>query len=144
MKKFWNWIHDDSGGWVLRLEGPIDEESFWGDEITPADFRAELEAEEGDVTVWINSPGGNVFAAAEIGDFLHAMAKRELCPYGLGWYPYFRMTDHILLFSDLSAEQQDRVEAFALRVLNSRQMNLHSLYQVFWKNSSHSDIVNPL
>ena len=66
MKKFWNWIHDDSGGRVLRLEGPIDEESFWGDEITPADFRAELEAEEGDVTVWINSPGGNVFAAAEI------------------------------------------------------------------------------
>ena len=79
-----------------------------------------------------------------IGDFLHAMAKRELCPYGLGWYPYFRMTDHILLFSDLSAEQQDRVEAFALRVLNSRQMNMHALYQVFWKNSSHSDIVNPL
>lgn len=66
MKKFWNWIRDDSGGRVLRLEGPIDEDSFWGDEITPADFRAELEAEEGDVTVWINSPGGNVFAAAEI------------------------------------------------------------------------------
>ena len=66
MKKFWNWIHDDSGGRVLRLEGPIDEESFWGDEITPAQFRSELEAEEGDVTVWINSPGGNVFAAAEI------------------------------------------------------------------------------
>ena len=66
MKKFWNWIHDDSGGRVLRLEGPIDDESFWGDEITPADFRSELEAEEGDVTVWINSPGGNVFAAAEI------------------------------------------------------------------------------
>jgi ATP-dependent Clp protease protease subunit len=66
MKKFWNWIHDDSGGRVLRLEGPIDNESFWGDEITPAMFREDLEAEEGDVTVWINSPGGNVFAAAEI------------------------------------------------------------------------------
>ena len=66
MKKFWNWVHDDGGGRVLRLEGPIDSESFWGDEITPADFRAELEAEEGDVTVWVNSPGGNVFAAAEI------------------------------------------------------------------------------
>ena len=51
---------------MLRLEGPIDSESFWGDEITPAMFREELEAEEGDVTVWINSPGGNVFAAAEI------------------------------------------------------------------------------
>ena len=66
MKKFWNWIHDDSGGRTLRLEGPIDSESFWGDEITPQDFRSELEAEEGDVTVWVNSPGGNVFAAAEI------------------------------------------------------------------------------
>ena len=66
MKKFWNWVHDDGGGRVLRLEGPIDSESFWGTEITPQDFRADLEAEEGDLTVWINSPGGNVFAAAEI------------------------------------------------------------------------------
>ena len=66
MKKFWNWIHDDSGGRVLRLDGPIDEDNFWGDEITPQAFRDELEAEEGDVTVWINSPGGSVFAAAEI------------------------------------------------------------------------------
>lgn len=66
MNKFWNWIRNDGGGRVLRLEGPIDDESIWGSEITPQDFRAELEAEEGDVTVWINSPGGNVFAAAEI------------------------------------------------------------------------------
>ena len=66
MKKFWNWSHDDSGGRVLRLEGPIDSESFWGDEITPQMFRDELDAEDGDVTVWINSPGGNVFAAVEI------------------------------------------------------------------------------
>jgi ATP-dependent Clp protease protease subunit len=66
MQKFWNWIHDDSGGRVLRLEGPIDSESFWGDEITPQDFRDELYAEDGDITLWINSPGGNVFAAAEI------------------------------------------------------------------------------
>ena len=66
MKKFWNWIHDDSGGRVLRLEGPIDSESFWGTEITPQMFRDELYAEEGDITLWINSPGGNVFAAAEI------------------------------------------------------------------------------
>ena len=66
MMKFWNWIHDDSGGRVLRLEGPIDSESFWGDEITPQMFRDELYAEEGDITLWVNSPGGNVFAAAEI------------------------------------------------------------------------------
>lgn len=66
MKKFWNFIRNEEGNRVLRLEGPIDEDNFWGDEITPSAFRAELEAEEGDVTVWINSPGGNVFAAAQI------------------------------------------------------------------------------
>lgn len=66
MKKFWNWIKDSDETRTLRLEGPIDEESLWGDEITPQMFRDELNAGEGDVTVWINSPGGNVFAAAEI------------------------------------------------------------------------------
>lgn len=66
MKKFWNWIHNEAGGRVLRLEGPIDDESFWGDEVTPKAFREELNADAGDITVWINSPGGNVFAAAEI------------------------------------------------------------------------------
>ena len=66
MKKFWNWIKNSDDTRILRLEGPIDEESFWGDEITPQMFRDELESGEGDVTVWINSPGGNVFAAAEI------------------------------------------------------------------------------
>lgn len=66
MKRFWNWIRNEADGRVLRLEGPIDEESFWGDEVTPKAFREELEADSGDITVWINSPGGNVFAAAEI------------------------------------------------------------------------------
>ena len=31
MNKFWNWIRDDTtGGRVLRLKGPIDEDLFWG------------------------------------------------------------------------------------------------------------------
>ena len=64
--KFWNFIKNDAGERVLRLEGPIDSENFWGDEITPKMFREELEADIGDITVWINSPGGSVFAAAEI------------------------------------------------------------------------------
>lgn len=66
MRKFWNWIRNDGGGRVLRLEGPIDEESIWSDGVTPKQFREELYAEDGDVTIWINSPGGNVFAAAEV------------------------------------------------------------------------------
>lgn len=70
MHKFWNFIRDDAGERVLRLEGPIDEDNLWGDAITPDMFRDELEAEDGDVTVWLNSPGGNVFAANEIYNML--------------------------------------------------------------------------
>ena len=70
MKKFWNWIKNSDDTRILRLEGPIDEESFWGDEITPQMFRDELESGVGDVTVWINSPGGDVFAAAQIYNML--------------------------------------------------------------------------
>ncbi len=47
MKKFWNWIKNSDDTRILRLEGPIDEESFWGDEITPQMFRDELESGEG-------------------------------------------------------------------------------------------------
>lgn len=64
--KFWNYIKNDAGERVLRLEGPIDSENFWGDEVTPQAFRDELNSGDGDLTVWINSPGGSVFAAAEI------------------------------------------------------------------------------
>ena len=66
MKKFWNWVTNDAGERTLRLEGPIDSDDVRGDSVTPAWFRSELESGEGDITVWINSPGGSVFAAAEI------------------------------------------------------------------------------
>ena len=58
--KFWNFTKDEKGERVLRLEGPIDEDNFWGDEVTPRAFREELNAGDGNITVWINSPGGNV------------------------------------------------------------------------------------
>ena len=70
MKRFWNFYRNDAGERVLRLEGPIDEDSSWMDGVTPRVFRQELDAEQGDVTVWINSPGGSVFAASEIYNML--------------------------------------------------------------------------
>lgn len=65
--KFWNWARDETtGDRVLRLEGVIDDEVWWGDEVTPEAFRSELYDERGNVELWINSPGGNVFAADQI------------------------------------------------------------------------------
>ena len=66
-RKFWNWMRDeDSGGRVLMLNGEISDETWYGDEVTPGLFRNELNGGEGDVTIWINSPGGDCFAAAQI------------------------------------------------------------------------------
>ena len=65
MDRFWNFSCAESGR-ELYLNGPISDVTWFGDEITPAAFREELLASQGDITVWINSPGGCVFAAAEI------------------------------------------------------------------------------
>ena len=70
-RKFWNWIRDESvqgadAPRTLFLSGEISDETWFGDEVTPADFRAELERGTGDIQVVINSPGGDCFAAAQI------------------------------------------------------------------------------
>lgn len=68
-RKFWNWT-DSDGERELRLEGVIAEDSWFGDEVTPKLFRDELNAGSGNVTIWINSYGGDVFAAAQIYNML--------------------------------------------------------------------------
>lgn len=54
----------------LALEGVIAADSWWGDEVTPAAFRADLNSGTGALRVRINSPGGDVFAGAEIYNML--------------------------------------------------------------------------
>lgn len=66
MHKFWNFSSDEDGECILRLEGTIAEETWWGDEVTPAAFKADLSAASGNVTLWISSPGGDVYAASQI------------------------------------------------------------------------------
>ena len=72
MKKFWNWVRDETEPQerTLRLEGTIAEESWFDDDVTPAIFREELFADAGPITVWINSPGGDCVAAAQIYNML--------------------------------------------------------------------------
>ena len=68
-KKFWNWVETGEGR-TLYLDGAIAEETWYGDEITPKQFKSELMSGTGDITVWINSPGGCVFAASQIYNML--------------------------------------------------------------------------
>ena len=55
---------------ILELNGTIAEESWFDDDITPQLFKDELNAGSGDITVWINSPGGDCVAAAQIYNML--------------------------------------------------------------------------
>lgn len=77
MKRFWNWLtpqasspNSDGGERVLRINGVIAEESWLDDEITPTLFASELNAGSGPVTIWLNSPGGDVVAASRIYNML--------------------------------------------------------------------------
>ena len=78
MDKFWKWkqrkaINQDnteSTERVLELRGTIAEESWFADDITPKMFKDELLSGSGDITVYINSPGGDCVAAAQIYNML--------------------------------------------------------------------------
>jgi ATP-dependent Clp protease protease subunit len=66
VNKFWNWARNSDESRTLYLDGAIAEESWFDDDITPAAFKAELLSGDGDITVWINSPGGDCVAASQI------------------------------------------------------------------------------
>ena len=67
MKKFWNFVkNEDTSETELYFEGPISDCTWLGDEITPAMFRDELTKVSGNLTVWINSPGGDCISASQI------------------------------------------------------------------------------
>ena len=73
--KFWNFKSLDDNTGELTLYGEIANETWWGDEITPKEFKTDLDA-LGDINtlnIYINSPGGDVFA----GQAIHSMLKRH-------------------------------------------------------------------
>lgn len=75
MKKFWKWMNQAQtettpAQRTLYLNGTIAEESWFDDDVTPQLFKEELNSGSGDITVWINSPGGDCVAAAQIYNML--------------------------------------------------------------------------
>ena len=71
MKKFWKWKNQAAtetapAERTLFLNGTIAEESWFDDDVTPQLFKEELMGGSGDITVWINSPGGDCISASQI------------------------------------------------------------------------------
>lgn len=75
--RFWRFraAADDPKVGELLLYGPISSTSWWGDEVTPKQFKQDLDAlgEIDELKVYINSDGGDVFA----GQAIHSMLKRQ-------------------------------------------------------------------
>jgi ATP-dependent Clp protease protease subunit len=75
-RRFWNWRNEampigdgtdePKPTRVLELNGTIAEQTWLDDDITPEVFKDELFSGEGDIVVWINSPGGDCIAASRI------------------------------------------------------------------------------
>ncbi|MFA5385569.1 MAG: head maturation protease, ClpP-related [Eubacteriales bacterium] len=75
-KKFWTFKNQaEDKPAELLLYGPIESASWWGDEITPKQFKADLDALGNIETlnIYINSDGGDVFA----GQAIYSMLKRH-------------------------------------------------------------------
>ena len=75
MKKFWNWKVNAATETApeertLFLNGTIAEDSWYDDDVTPQLFKDELMSGSGNITVWVNSPGGDCVAAAQIYNML--------------------------------------------------------------------------
>ena len=75
MNRFWKWKNQAAtettpAARTLFLNGTIAEESWFDDDVTPKIFRDELFSGSGPITVWVNSPGGDCVAAAQIYNML--------------------------------------------------------------------------
>lgn len=71
MNKFWKWKNQtETEERTLFLNGTIAEDSWFDDEVTPQIFKDELNSGTGNITVYINSYGGDCVAAAQIYNML--------------------------------------------------------------------------
>ncbi len=65
--KFYNFTeNEETKERELVIDGTIADESWFDDDISPKQFRDELDRGTGDITVRINSPGGDCIAASQI------------------------------------------------------------------------------
>ena len=59
-------MRNEDGTRILTIDGVIAEQSWFDDDVTPRFFREQLNAGNGDVVLYVNSPGGDCVAASQI------------------------------------------------------------------------------
>ena len=158
MKKFWNWKNQTQTNQetqetvttrTLFLNGTIAEESWFDDDITPALFKEELLSGSGDITVWINSPGGDCVAAAQIYNMLMWTYIVDDDIVINGWYflngepkLYVRDTPDAS-YASWGRNQMARYKTYALREWIFRS-NVYNLYRELFLITPYLATINNL
>jgi len=118
-RKFWQFraAADDPKVGELLLYGEISDFTWWGDEVTPRQFREDMEAlgDIDELRIYTNSPGGDVFA----GQAILSMLKRH--------------SAHKVVYVDGLAASAASIVAMAgdvIRMPRNAMMMIHNVWTV--------------
>lgn len=123
-RRFWQFrAAAEPGVGELLLYGEISDVTWWGDEVTPKQFWDDLQAlgEISELRVYINSPGGDVFA----GQAIYSMLRRHSAT--------------VLAYIDgLAASAASLVAMAGDRVIMPRNaiMMIHNPWTLAWGNAN--------
>ena len=74
-REFWSFQERENYTNLYILDEIASKESWWVDTVTPQNFRRQLFGVNGELHIWINSPGGDAFAGAAIYDMIREYSR---------------------------------------------------------------------
>lgn len=128
-KKFWNFRNakEDPKIGELDIYGEIADSSWWGDEVTPKQFKKDMDA-LGDISilnVYINSPGGDVFA----GQTIYSILKRKKCTVNV-------YIDGLAASAASVIAMVGRADGNTLNVPKNAMLMIHNPWSLTWGYAS--------
>lgn len=128
-KKFWNFKNakEDPKVGELDIYGEIADSSWWGDEVTPKQFKKDMDA-LGDISVlnvYINSPGGDVFA----GQTIYSILKRKKCAVNV-------YIDGLAASAASVIAMVGRAEGNTLNMPSNAMLMIHNPWSIAWGYAS--------
>ena len=133
MRHFWNWVKNEDATRTLYLEGVIAEESWFADDVTPAMFKEELYSGDGPITLHINSPGGDCFAASQIYTMLMEYSMMMIHnPFTMAMGDSEEMRKAIQLLDEV---KESIINAYEIKTGQSRTKLSHLMDSETWMNA---------
>lgn len=74
-KQFWSFKPSEDHTDLYMLTDIAGEESWWSDSVSPQSFRRQLYGLNGEIHLWLYSPGGDAFAGAMIYDMIREYSR---------------------------------------------------------------------